>query len=128
MKLLVDTHVFLSFISDDGRLSARSLAALINPGNELYLSVAAIWEIVTKYQIGKLPLPSPVSSFVEQEVGKNRMRTLPILESHVFRLLQLPLIHRDPFDRIMIAQSLEETLPIISSDRALSRYSVEIVW
>jgi len=128
MKLLVDTHVFLSFISDDRRLSSRSLAALIDPGNELYLSVAGIWEIVIKHQIGKLPMPEPVDRFLEQEINKNRILVLPILQDHVFRLLDLPLIHRDPFDRILVAQSIEDHLPIVSNDRMLSEYAIEIIW
>ena len=128
MKLLVDTHVFLSFISDDRRLSSRSLAALIDPANELYPSVASIWETVIKHQIGKLPTPEPVNRFLEQEIDKNRILVLPILQDHVFRLLDLPLIHRDPFDRILLAQSIEGHLPIISNDRVLSRYPVEVIW
>ena len=128
MKLLVDTHVFLSFISDDRRLSSRSLAALIDPANELYLSVASIWEIIMKYQIGKLPMPEPVDHFLEQEINKNHILVLPILQDHVFRLLDLPLIHRDQFDRILLSQSIEDHLPIISNDRVLSRYPVEVIW
>ena len=73
-------------------------------------------------------MPEPVDRFLEQEINKNRILVIPILQDHVFRLLDLPLIHRDPFDRILLAQSIEDHLPIISNDRVLSRYPVEIIW
>lgn len=128
MKLLVDTHVFLSFISGESNLSSRAVAALTEPTNELYLSVASVWEIVTKYQIGKLSLPLPIQDFVGEQIRANRISVLPIRSAHVFQLLRLPLLHRDPFDRILLAQSLEENAPIVSRDKLLLKYPVEVVW
>jgi PIN domain nuclease of toxin-antitoxin system len=87
-----------------------------------------VWEIVVKVQTGKLPLPSPAGPYVVKELVRNNVELLPITLDHVLRLERLPLHHRDPFDRILIAQSLQERLPILTSDPMFQRYPVEVIW
>jgi len=92
------------------------------------ISIASIWEIITKVQVGKLTLPKPVANYLSEKLKANGVLILPITFDHVKRLEELPLYHRDPFDRILIAQSLEETVPVITSDPLFARYSVEVIW
>ncbi len=127
MKALLDTHTFLWAISADQRLSKKAAELFIGP-SDLWLSVASIWEILIKSQIGKIPLPAPVGSYVVEKIVENRIRTLPITLDHVLNIETLPSQHSDPFDRILIAQSLVEGLPIVTSDSAFSRYPVEVIW
>jgi PIN domain nuclease of toxin-antitoxin system len=110
MRLLLDTHAFLRAISSDVRLSSKAIGAFEEA--ELLLSAASIWEIVTKHQIGRLQLPTAPSEFLPEHLERNAIALLPILPRHVFRLERLPLHHKDPFDRILVAQALEEGLVI----------------
>jgi PIN domain nuclease of toxin-antitoxin system len=126
MKLLLDTHAFLWAISGDERLSPA--AAAVFEGEQLLLSAASIWEIVTKYQIGRLPLPAPPGEFLPGQLEKNAIAVLPILPRHVFRLGQLPLHHRDPFDRMLVAQGLEEGVALLTADPLIAAYGVSTVW
>lgn len=95
---------------------------------DLWLSVASIWEILIKSQIGKMPLPKPVGPYVIKKMRENRIEVLPLGLDHVLRVEALPPHHNDPFDRILIAQSLEEKLPIVTADRTFSSYPVQIIW
>src|SRR5271156_5197365 len=115
MKALLDTHAFLWAISDDPKLSRRAQQTFTG-ANDLWLSVASIWEILIKVKAGKLPLPEPAGSYIVRKLGENRIDVLPIKLDHVLRIENLAVHHRDPFDRILIAQSLEENLPIMTSD------------
>lgn len=126
MKLLLDTHAFLWAISSDSRLSLRAVTAFEE--GELLLSAASVWEIVTKYQIGRLELPVPPSEFLPEHLERNAIALLPILPRHVFRLERLPLQHKDPFDRILVAQALEEGLAILTSDPQIAAYGAPTVW
>jgi len=126
MRVLLDTHAFLWGITADGRLSP--LARKTFEESELFLSVASVWEIVTKVALGKLPLPGKPSQYLPSQIAINGISLLPIHTRHVFRLETLPMHHRDPFDRILIAQSLEEDLPIVSSDSLLRLYDSTIIW
>lgn len=96
--------------------------------NELWLSVASVWEIFTKVQIGKLPLPSPAGNYLRRQLAMNNIRVLQIGLNHVMRLEDMPLHHRDPFDRLLVAQSQEEQLPIVSADPLIRKYPVTVVW
>jgi PIN domain nuclease of toxin-antitoxin system len=127
MKALLDTHTFLWAISDDPRLSHHAKHTFTGP-TDLWLSVASIWEILIKVQAGKLPLPEPAGSYVVKKLGENRIEVLSVKLDHVLKLENLPVHHRDPFDRILIAQSLEENLPIVTSDPLFARYSVQLIW
>jgi len=127
MKALLDTHAFLWAISDDVRLSRRAQRAFTGP-NELWLSVASLWEILIKVRVGKLPLPEPSGPYLVKKLGENRIEVLPIKLDHVLRIETLVVHHRDPFDRILIAQSIEEKLPLITADPIFERYPVELIW
>ena len=126
MKVLLDTHTFLWGITEESKLSQRVRVLL--PSAQSWFSVAGIWEILTKVQIGKLALPSPVGPFVTSRLAANGVRILPITVDHVLQIENLELHHRDPFDRILIAQSLQEKLPIVTADPLFQKYPVELIW
>ena len=128
MKLILDTHAFLWWIADSDRLSRRAREILSEPGNTLLLSAASAWEIVLKQQIGKLKLPKPADKYIPAQLALNRIDTLPISLSHTLRLADLPLHHRDPFDRILIAQSIVERMPIVTADPLFAHYSAKTLW
>lgn len=116
MRLLLDTHVFLWYITADSRLPANFLAAIREPTNEVYLSVASIWEAVIKHGLGKLPLPAPPALYLPQQRNDHGIAALPIDEGAMVHLASLPTLHRDPFDRLLIAQSLQHGLTIATVD------------
>jgi PIN domain nuclease of toxin-antitoxin system len=127
MRALLDTHTFLWAISGDQKLSRRAGEIFAGP-SDLWLSVASIWEILTKVQIGKMLLPEPTGPYIVKKLAENRIETLPVSLDHVLKIETLPLHHRDPFDRILIAQSLKENLPLITSDSVFNHYDIELVW
>ncbi len=127
MKALLDTHTFLWAIAEEKRLSRRVQQIYTGP-NDLWLSVASMWEILIKVQAGKLPLPVPSGPYLVKKLVKDRIEVLPITLDHVLRTESLPLHHRDPFDRLIIAQSIEEGWPIITADPWFARYPVEVIW
>jgi PIN domain nuclease of toxin-antitoxin system len=127
MKALLDTHTFLWAIAEEGRLSRRAQQIYTGP-NHLWLSVASLWEILIKVRIGKLPLPEPSGPYLLRKLAENRIEVLPIKLDHVLRLESLPLHHHDPFDRILIAQSLEEDLPLVTADTVFEKYPVKLLW
>jgi PIN domain nuclease of toxin-antitoxin system len=126
MKALIDTHVFLWGLQNEEKLSRRVQTLL--PKSDLWISVASLWEIITKVQVGKLDLPKPVGDYLSAKLKANGVLVLQITFEHVKRLEELPLHHRDPFDRMLIAQSLEENLPVITADPLFKQYSVQIIW
>ena len=128
MRVIVDTHAFLWWINDDPQLSPSVRDIMGSAENALYLSAASGWEIAIKYQLGKLELPSEPESFVIEEILNNRFRSLPIELRHALHTYSLPLLHRDPFDRVLIAQSQLENMPILTIDRAIRQYGVEVIW
>lgn len=128
MKVLLDTHAFLWIIGDDPRLSPAARDIFLRPENEIALSVASVWEILVKTANGKFALPQPAGPFLRAEVRKNSVTVLPILLRHVLRIEQLPSHHRDPFDRIIVAQAIEEEIPLVSADSKFSAYPVELLW
>jgi PIN domain nuclease of toxin-antitoxin system len=127
MRALLDTHTFLWAIADDKRLSRRAQKIFTGP-NDLWLSVASVWEILIKVQAGKLPLPQPTGPYLVKQAAENRVEVLPISLDHVLRIEELTMQHRDPFDRILIAQSIEEKLPLVTADPQFERYSIELIW
>jgi PIN domain nuclease of toxin-antitoxin system len=126
MKILLDTHTFLWGLSDVNRLSERVRELL--PSAETWFSVASLWEILIKSQSGKLPLPQPSGAYVMAKLKVNGVKLLPVKLDHVLRIESLPMHHRDPFDRMLIAQSLEEKLPLVTADPLILRYPVEVIW
>ncbi len=126
MKVLIDTHVLLWGLQDEAKLSRRVRTLL--PAAEVWISVASLWEIIAKVQIGKLVLPTPVGDYLTTKLTTNGVSVLPLTFDHVRRLEELPMHHRDPFDRILIAQSLNESLPLVSADPQFEKYLVELIW
>src|SRR5580692_9366016 len=126
MKVLIDTHIFLWGIQHEEKLSRRVQTLL--PAAEVRISVASLWEVITKVQIGKLTLPAPVGDYLAAKLKANGVLVLQITFDHVRRLESLALHHRDPFDRMLIAQSLEEKIPLVTSDPLFALYPVEVLW
>ncbi len=110
MKLLLDTHIFLWFISADERLPNDIQQGIRNPNNEVYLSVVSSWEVIIKHQLGKLPLPKPPERYLPLQRQRHQIANLSLDEASVSQLAKLPLIHRDPFDRMLICQALEHNI------------------
>lgn len=127
MRLLLDTQTFLWFISDSPRLSRHGKVAL-EDDNELLLSVASLWEIAIKVSLGKLVIALPYDAFIMQQLTLNTIQLLPIQVAHLAMVSTLAFHHRDPFDRLLIAQSLVEHLPIVSSDSSFDAYHVQRLW
>jgi PIN domain nuclease of toxin-antitoxin system len=128
MKALLDTHTFLWAIAGEEKKLSRRAEQIYTGSNDLWLSVASLWEILIKVQTGKLPLPVPTGSYVVRNLAANHIEVLPITLDHVLKLESLPHYHRDPFDRILIAQSIEENLPLITSDPLFEKYPVKLLW
>lgn len=128
MRFLLDTHAFLWFVLDDPRLSDPAARTISNPDNEILLSPASYWEIAIKISIGKYSLSESVEEFFEREITTNRFTILPILPRHVGPLAKLPYHHRDPFDRLVIAQSMVEAIPVLSTDAVFDAYGVTRIW
>lgn len=127
MKLLLDTHAFIWWDSDPTQLSAAALSALRDPLNEVWLSVASVWEMVIKAQLGKLMLRRPLVDIVNQQQA-NGLRVLPLTLAHVLAVESLPPIHKDPFDRALIAQANVEGAEMVSADLVVRQYSVRVFW
>ena len=127
MKLLLDTHIFIWWADQPERLSPTALSALEDEANDLLLSVASVWEMQIKIQLGKLKLSLPIKELVNNQQETNALTVLPVALAHVLRLNALPFHHKDPFDRLLIAQSIEETFTIVTADSQLSAYSVKLL-
>lgn len=128
MKLLLDTHAYIWWGVDPDKLSATAAAALSEPESEIYVSVASLWEIAIKLQLGKLTLPVPVPVFAARLREENLVRTLSVTEAHVFAHTTLSAIHRDPFDRMLVAQSLAESLVLVTRDPRIRDYGIPTLW
>ena len=128
MKLLLDTHTFLWWILDDPQMSAKALDLIGDSRNNLYWSTASSWEVAIKYALGRLPLPDDPAKFLLAELGKNRIESLPIVDAHAFQAGSLPRHHRDPFDRMLVAQAQIESLGLISNDPKINLYNVNAYW
>lgn len=128
MRLLLDTHVLLWWWGEPSRLSPRVLALLRDPRNEILVSAASAWEIATKHRIGKLPAGGRIIAQWTERLAPDRFQELPISAAQALRAGSLPGGHRDPFDRMLAAQSLLEGLPLASADPALSALGAERIW
>ncbi len=126
MRLLLDTHVFLWCITGDKRQSAAALAAIADPANEVFLSVASVWEVVVKHGLGRLDLPAPPAEYVPAERRRHRIASLPIDEGSMRHLASLHRLHRDPFDRMLLAQTIQHGLRLVSFDQAIRQYPVAL--
>lgn len=128
MRLLLDTHVLLRWHDQPARLTEVAYGAISDPGNDVFLSVVNGWEIQIKAQLGKLTLPKPLRVLFQEEQATNGFRVLPVTLEHVYALDSFPLHHRDPFDRLLIAQAHQEGLTLVTHDPKLSAYSVSLLW
>ena len=128
MRYLLDTHCFLWWLASPERLSAEAVAIIGDRDNDILVSVASSWEIAIKYALGKLPLPTPPEEYIPSRLQRCGFGTLHIEHAHALRVATLPLHHRDPFDRMLVAQAQVDGLPIITVDRRFAAYTVEVVW
>ncbi|BAB77673.1 type II toxin-antitoxin system VapC family toxin [Anabaena sp. FACHB-709] len=128
MKLLLDTHVLIWSTGNPEKLSERVKNLLLDNNNSWIVSVASVWELQIKYQIGKLNLSSSLPNLIETQQRVNNLQILPIELSHIYALDSLPNHHRDPFDRIVIAQAISEKIPLLSTDTVFDAYPVEKIW
>ena len=128
MKVIIDTHIFIWLDTQPEKLSKISIDICQNSYNQLYLSMASVWEMQIKMQLGKLKLNIPLNEMIEIQQQENDLNILNISLKHIYQLQMLPLHHNDPFDRIIMAQSLLENMPIISADDKFKSYAVQVLW
>ncbi|MBL1208620.1 type II toxin-antitoxin system VapC family toxin [Geminocystis sp. GBBB08] len=128
MKLLLDTHCWLWWLVEPEKLSETAIEAITNDKNELWLSVASIWEIGIKFKGSKLNLPQPPEILIPQQMQIDGILALSITPSHALLASALPLHHKDPFDRMLIAQTQQETMTILTNDSTFNFYNIRILW
>jgi len=127
MRALLDTSCFLWFIAGSDRLSANARNFILDLNNELMLSAASLWEIAIKVSLGKLDLLKSFEELIPDQIQRNTIGLLPIEIEHLSTLIKLPFHHRDPFDRLIIAQGVTEGLPVISGDSVFQKYNIEVI-
>ncbi len=128
MRSLLDTHAFLWWVSDSPELAATTRDLIGSIGNEIFFSAVSSWEIAIKYALGRLKLARKPARFVQEQLTKTGFRILPIQVDHTLEVAELPPIHADPFDRLLVAQCVREGLTLITRDRDLRRYPIETAW
>ena len=128
MRILLDTHTFIWFVTDNPRLSATAKTLIEDEYNEKLLSIASIWEMGIKHSIGKLTFELPFMTFVTSQMQQNSMEIFNIRIEHLDIVANLALHHRDPFDRLIISQAIVENLPIVGVDKAFDSYAVRRFW
>ena len=128
MKYLLDTSVWLWSLTDSARIRPQGRDLIVRGEEELYLSAVSSWEIAIKWARGKLPLPEPPASYIPKRMSDQGIRPLPITHSHTLAVSELPAHHWDPFDRLLIAQAQTEGMTILTADRTIRLYDVQIVW
>lgn len=127
MTLLLDTHTLIWFTENNPQLSRTALKAIESPDNNRYVSMATFWEIAIKLSIGKLQLTMPLATIIA-EIQDNGFHLLPIVPAHILQVETLPFFHRDPFDRLLIAQSLSEDFTLVSNETVFDEYRVKRIW
>jgi PIN domain nuclease of toxin-antitoxin system len=127
MRILLDTHIFLWYISGDVQLSTKIRDVIREPDNEVYLSAISIWEAIVKYQLGKLPLPERPEMYLPKQRNLHQIVNLNLDELSVLQLANLPPLHRDPFNRMLICQALQHGLTIATVDAAIRTYPVSVI-
>ena len=128
MNLLLDTHSFLWFINGDAQLSTRARSSIEDSQNQSLLSTASVWEMAIKVSLGKLSLGQPLDVLVPQQLATNGFQLMPISLPHTFAVATMPFHHRDPFDRLLIAQALTEQIPLVGADTIFDLYGVNRIW
>ncbi len=127
MRLLLDTCIFLWYISGDKRLSDSLREMICDPENEVFLSSVSLWESIVKYQLGKLPLPKPPAEYLPEQRSRHHISSLPVDEDSVIQLSKLLPLHRDPFDRMLICQAIEHDLTLVTTDNIIRSYPVRTI-
>ena len=128
MKYLLDTHAFLWWIGDDPALSEKARAIISAGENKIYLSAVSVWEIAIKSRLGRLEMTEGLEAFMDRHIRENSFQPLPVTLTHSAKVLSLSNHHRDPFDQMLVAQSMVEEMPIISIDKMIGTYEVKVVW
>jgi len=128
LKYIIDTHTLLWIIDDNSQLSCNAKELYLDENNEILLSIASLWELAIKVSLKKLIIPGCLADFVKEHITGNNIQILNISLSHIYRLESLQYHHRDPFDRLIISQSIEENIPIISSDNEFDHYEIKRIW
>jgi len=128
MRILLDTHAFLWWNMEDPQLSSHARKIIANGENEIFLSAASVWEIAIKAARGKLVLPEPPAQYITHRVALHRFQPLHIQAGHAAQTYDLPRHHDDPFDRLLIAQSQIEAMPLLSADSEIQKYEIEVIW
>ena len=128
MNLLLDSHTFLWFVGNDPRLSLNARVVIEDPSNRKWVSIASLWEITIKVSIGKLTLTDPVAVFLRRELLLNKFSTLDISLNHLDSLSTIPFHHRDPFDRLIVSQSIADSISVVSTDLAFDAYGITRIW
>lgn len=128
MRALLDTNAFLWFISGNERLSETARNTIADIGNDLVLSIASLWEIAIKTSLGKLQLATSFDQLIPAQLEQNAINILPIHVDHLSTIISLEYHHRDPFDRLIIAQGMTEGIPVITSDALFNNYPVDVIW
>ena len=128
MKFLLDSHVFVWMRQEPHRIGVDAISEMLLTSSELFLSLATIWELQIKTDLGKFTFGSPLDAVVEDEIQVNSLVLLPVEQTHIYNLANLPKIHGDPFDRLLISQAIVEDLTIVTADRHFSSYPVKVLW
>jgi PIN domain nuclease of toxin-antitoxin system len=128
MRYMLETHSFLWFVMQDKSLSRQAQSLIEDPNNEIYFSVASVWEMAIKVSLEKITTPQPFPVFITEQLFLNRFTLLQISINHAAKVATLPFHHRDPFDRLLIAQSLVEQMPLISNETLFDAYKVMRLW
>jgi PIN domain nuclease of toxin-antitoxin system len=128
LRVLLDTHAFLWWVSDEKPLPRKAAKLISDEGNIIFVSHATVWEMAIKTAIGELTLPEAVGTFVQKQCKLNRFQLLPISLDAISMIETLPLHHNDPFDRLLVTQCLDMKIPIISADAVLTKYRVTRIW
>lgn len=128
MNVLLDTYCWLLWLTEPEKLSEQARQILESGSGAAFLSAASSWEIAVKYSIGKLDLPEPPEYFVLKRLARDNISSLPVQHIHALHVARLPYHHKDPFDRLIISQSIVEGLPVVTADRQFESYGVEIIW
>lgn len=128
MDYLLDTHSLLWIVADDPRLSTKAKELFLDDDNEIYFSIASIWELAIKISLKKVILDEPLDIFIKSHIQGNNIKILYIEIKHVLKVENLPFHHRDPFDRLIISQAIVENLPIITKDSDFESYPIKKIW